>query len=121
LCLELSGWDIDDVDLLCINHDKNLAPRIERTRNGPPIDVPETTSQFVRGFDTEFLGRWISAYAVNHHVAHAASAYYTSPFDLATILTFDGGGDGMNISFSIGREGKIQNLIAREVPYLALW
>lgn len=30
---------------------------------------------------------------VEHHVAHAASAYYASPFDQATVLTLDRGGD----------------------------
>jgi carbamoyltransferase len=30
---------------------------------------------------------------VEHHVAHAASAYFPSPFDEATVLTLDRGGD----------------------------
>jgi carbamoyltransferase len=30
---------------------------------------------------------------VEHHAAHAASAYYPSPFDDATVLTLDGAGD----------------------------
>lgn len=30
---------------------------------------------------------------VEHHTAHAASAYYPSPFDAATVLTLDRGGD----------------------------
>ena len=30
---------------------------------------------------------------VEHHLAHAASAYYPSPFDEATVLTLDRGGD----------------------------
>ncbi|MFQ5669011.1 MAG: carbamoyltransferase C-terminal domain-containing protein [Acidobacteriota bacterium] len=31
---------------------------------------------------------------VHHHMAHAASAYYTSNFDEALVVTMDGGGDG---------------------------
>jgi carbamoyltransferase len=30
---------------------------------------------------------------VEHHVAHAASAYYASPFQEATVLTLDRAGD----------------------------
>lgn len=30
---------------------------------------------------------------VEHHIAHAASAFYTSPFDRATAVTLDGAGD----------------------------
>jgi carbamoyltransferase len=33
-------------------------------------------------------------YFLDHHVCHAASAYYTSGFDAATVVTIDGGGDG---------------------------
>jgi len=31
---------------------------------------------------------------IDHHVCHAASAYYTSGFNQATVLTMDGAGDG---------------------------
>ena len=31
-------------------------------------------------------------YFSDHHFSHAASAYYPSPFNDATILTLDGGG-----------------------------
>jgi len=31
---------------------------------------------------------------VDHHLAHATSAFYTSGFDKATVVTMDGGGDG---------------------------
>jgi carbamoyltransferase len=31
---------------------------------------------------------------VDHHLAHAASAYFTSGFDNALVVTMDGGGDG---------------------------
>jgi carbamoyltransferase len=32
----------------------------------------------------------------DHHLAHAASAYFASPFDRATVLTLDSGGDLVN-------------------------
>lgn len=40
------------------------------------------------------------AYQVDHHLSHAALAYYTSPFDDALILSYDGeGNDGQTIFF----------------------
>lgn len=53
-------------------------------------------------------------YMVNHHVAHAASAFYASPFEEAMVLTLDGGGDdgGGLIAFGSGRALRI----ARRVP-----
>ena len=41
-----------------------------------------------------------SAYQVDHHLSHAALAYYTSPYDDALILSYDGeGNDGQTIIF----------------------
>ena len=41
-----------------------------------------------------------TAYQVDHHLSHAALAYYTSPFDDALILSYDGeGNDGQTIFF----------------------
>lgn len=39
-------------------------------------------------------GRAIPAYAIHHHLAHAASSYYASGFREAAILTHDGHSDG---------------------------
>jgi carbamoyltransferase len=56
----------------------------------------------------------VPVYLVNHHVAHASSAFYASPFEEAMVLTLDGGGDdgGGLIAFGSGRALRI----ARRVP-----
>ena len=41
---------------------------------------------------------------VEHHLSHAANAYYTSGFDEALIVTLDGYGSGLAGSVSVGRE-----------------
>jgi carbamoyltransferase len=46
----------------------------------------------------------------DHHYTHAASAYYTSGFDQALVITMDGGGDGSSSHVYIGRDGKLENL-----------
>lgn len=46
---------------------------------------------------------------VEHHLAHAASAYYTCPWVNATIITIDGMGDySMSGAFGVGENGKIK-------------
>ncbi len=41
-----------------------------------------------------------ASYQVDHHLSHAALAYYTSPYDDALILSYDGeGNDGQTILF----------------------
>ena len=36
---------------------------------------------------------------VDHHMAHAAAAFYQSPFDKSLVISFDGGGDGSYFNF----------------------
>src|SRR5262245_16353559 len=45
---------------------------------------------------------------VNHHLSHAANAFYTSGMDEALIVTLDGYGSGLAGSVSIGRHGQIK-------------
>jgi carbamoyltransferase len=47
---------------------------------------------------------------VNHHLAHAASAYYTSDFEDALVVTMDGGGDGHCSHVYSVRGGRFENL-----------
>ena len=44
---------------------------------------------------------------LDHHLSHAASAFYTSPFEEALVLSYDGGGnDGYTVLFKAdGRDG----------------
>lgn len=45
--------------------------------------------------------------AVDHHLSHASSAYYSSGFDECLIVTADGCGDGHSVTVNIGRDGHI--------------
>lgn len=44
---------------------------------------------------------------IDHHRSHAASAYYTSGFQDALVVTADGGGDGLAGSIYTGKDGKL--------------
>jgi carbamoyltransferase len=48
---------------------------------------------------------------VEHHLAHAACAYYQRPWEEETlILTLDGAGDGLSATVNIGRDHEIQRI-----------
>jgi carbamoyltransferase len=50
---------------------------------------------------------------VEHHLAHAASAYYLSQYDLdeeVLVITSDAAGDSISSSINIGHQGKITRL-----------
>lgn len=46
---------------------------------------------------------------LNHHLTHAASAYYSSGKSEAIIISSDGGGDGTSGGVYIGRDGVVRN------------
>ena len=52
-----------------------------------------------------------------HHLSHAASAFYPSPFDNAAILTMDGVGEWATSTIGIGRADKIELLKELHFPH----
>ena len=48
----------------------------------------------------------------DHHFCHATSAYYTSNYDNALVVTLDGGGDGLSGSVYQGENGRLMRLSA---------
>jgi len=53
---------------------------------------------------------------VDHHIAHAASAYYTSKFRNPAILTLDGVGGAISGSVNIVEDGKIKRISSTLEP-----
>ncbi len=52
-----------------------------------------------------------------HHLSHAASAYYPSPFKSAAILTLDGVGEWTTTSFAIGKGNKLKVFKELKFPH----
>ena len=52
-----------------------------------------------------------------HHVAHAASAFYPSPFENAAILTADGVGEWATTTIGIGNGNRIELLRQMDFPH----
>ena len=61
------------------------------------------------------FGKEDKLFAVKHHVSHAASAFYPSPFKDAAILTVDGVGEYTTTAIGIGEDNKISLL--KEIIY----
>lgn len=54
---------------------------------------------------------------VEHHLAHAASAFFVSPFGESAILTLDGRGESTSTLLAMGKENKIEKLREISVPH----
>ena len=52
-----------------------------------------------------------------HHMSHAASAYYPSPYDEALVLTLDGVGEWSTTTIGIGKKNKIEILKEIHFPH----
>jgi carbamoyltransferase len=53
---------------------------------------------------------------VGHHDAHAASAFFPSPFSEAAVLTLDRGGDFLSTTLQLGRGNRLRSLAELRNP-----
>lgn len=80
--------------------------------------------QLVSGWPHHLQQRFIGAqrsdfrwHFVDHHLAHAASAYYPSPYDDAAILTIDGRGERATTTYSHGHGTRIEPIGQVNMPH----
>ncbi len=103
------GLTFDDIDMIITNSQNFKRP--------PPWKVPSTAVNYLESFMINNK----QAYALNHHLAHVASAYYTSPFNEATIITQDGGGDDENFSYGTAQDNVITGFNSGRVRNIAAY
>ncbi|MEW5723316.1 MAG: carbamoyltransferase C-terminal domain-containing protein [Thermodesulfobacteriota bacterium] len=120
LVLREYGWTPASIDLVVIN------PYCRATRGGqefkwdlrgptylqdPDYNRPGWSGppeKRISRHEVRLLGRSYDCVAVDHHLAHAAGALFTSPFHEAGILSADGGGDERYCALAYGRGGRIE-------------
>ena len=61
------------------------------------------------------LGGDVPFFLVDHHKAHAASAFFLSPYEEAAVLTIDGMGNWVTTTTNLGRRNTIETL--RAIPH----
>ncbi len=122
-CLEYAGTTLNQLDAI-VFYDKPLL-KFERLLETYYAFAPKGVRSFITAMpvwikEKMFLKRMIREELVKlgydkkkpvqmlfpeHHLSHAASAYYPSPFEKAAILTVDGVGEWATASICLG-EGK---------------
>ncbi|PJI41040.1 carbamoyltransferase [Ferrovibrio sp.] len=132
-CLEAAGIDLGDIDGVAF-YDKpflkferlletylSFAPRgFTSFRMAIPLWLREKLFQKhllaeelkAAAPDFDWMGKlWFA----EHHLSHAASAFFPSPFEEAAILTMDGVGEWATTSLGVGRGNKIE--IVKEIHF----
>jgi carbamoyltransferase len=119
-CLRTAGITVREVDVVAFAHRAGVdmargaldavgrLPRgVKRLAAQAYVDANLARKQ--RGFLRRwgYHGRVVN---VGHHDAHAASAFFPSPFDQAGVLTLDRGGDFLSTTLAFGEGSKLKPL-----------
>ena len=86
--------------------------RFAHVMSGVPINQKKVAKQI--NISTGFLGK---IHFGNHHLSHAASAFFPSPFSDSAILTMDGIGEWATGSISHGQQNKISLIAEKRFPH----
>ncbi len=134
--LQESGLEISDLDAVCF-YDKPYL-KFERLLETYHAFAPRGLISFLAGVpvwikEKLFMKRqlWQELEGVagkqvhprppllfpEHHLSHAASAFYASPFDTAAILTIDGVGEWATTTIGSGRKGQVTILKELRFPH----
>lgn len=134
-CLEYAGITIDELDAI-VFYDKPLL-KFERLLETYYAFVPRGIASFLKAIpvwvkEKMFLKKLLHEGLAEvgpydkkkakllfseHHLSHAASAYYPSPFKEAAILTIDGVGEWATASICHGKDNKITMLKEMKFPH----
>ncbi len=108
-CLDAGGIGPADIDAV-VFYEKTL-PKLERQIEAWALGFPRSFAAFVRSMSRYLdgrldLARWLQRRGgfrgemlfSEHHLSHAAFAFYPSPFDEAVVLVADGVGEWVTTS-----------------------
>ncbi len=106
--LAMAGATVKDLDFVAVGHDSNAnkSAKIRRVISNPLRAAKSVASFLQRRTRLESLGDQVAKACdvgradckfqqvdVEHHLAHLASSFYSSSFDSAAGLSYDGSGD----------------------------
>ena len=120
-CLETAGIDEHQLDYVVFY--ENPIVKFERLLTTYHLTAPYSWRSFLKSIP-DWLTRklWLESeiakemgikkriHFCDHHLSHAASAFFPSPFDQAAILTLDGVGEWSTATFGVGQGAQIQLL-----------
>jgi carbamoyltransferase len=134
-CLEYAGLGIDELDAV-VFYDKPFL-KFERLLETYYAFAPRGLVSFLKAMPVwlneklflkkqildglkeagDYTKKKLKLLFTEHHLSHAASAFYASPFGEAAILTVDGVGEWCTTSLGMGKDNKITLLKEMNFPH----
>ncbi len=127
-CLQAGGISVGDIDLL-VFYDKPFL-KFERLLETYLAFAPKGFSSFAQATQVWLKEKlWIphliqkemgyngKVLFTEHHQAHAASAFFPSPFKEAAFLTVDGVGEWATTTYGVGRDNQLNILAEIHFPH----
>lgn len=134
-CLEEAGLEIEELDAI-VFYDKPLL-KFERLLETYYAFSPKGLISFLKAIPVwlnekmflkkliydglkevgQYNKKNIKLLFSEHHLSHAASAYYPSSYEKSAILTIDGVGEWCTASIGLGERGQIKILKEMEFPH----
>jgi carbamoyltransferase len=134
-CLEEEGCRLDDIDYVVFYEKPFL--KFERLLETYVGFAPRGYQSFAMAiplwlreklFQKDIIRRELQAFApdfdwqnkllfTEHHMSHAASAFYASPFQEAAVLTLDGVGEWCTTSSAVGRGNNLSIVSELHFPH----
>jgi carbamoyltransferase len=123
-CLAQAGIGIGEVDVVAFAHRPGLdlargVADALRRRAPRRLAVQAYVDANLLRKEATFRARWRyrgRITHVGHHDAHAASAFFPSPFERAAVLTLDRGGDFLSTTLQLGEGSRLARLVEVRNP-----
>lgn len=146
-CLEVAGTHINDVDHFAYSFDPFLLLEQQGKEGFITLPLQPSKAQknqeFLSPWDPLFLSYIVNAplqlksgyphhlqkrfkgakirdeqwHFVDHHLSHAASAYFPSPYFNAAVLTLDGRGEVATTTYNVGNGNKLTRIGQVNMPH----
>jgi carbamoyltransferase len=118
-CLDVTGITEQEIDYVVFY--ENPTVKFERLLTTYHLTAPKSLPSYLRALPSWLTEKlWLEReiakemgisqriYFCDHHLSHAASAFFPSPFAEAAILTIDGVGEWSTTTLGVGRQNQIQ-------------
>lgn len=131
-CLKEASCNLEDIDYVALAWNPGIHIRRPNFRFSDVIkwraehlySIPNQLTPLLKNKKIDYIEQRLKQengeckiLYITHHLAHAANAFFLSPFAEAAILSIDGRGENATALFAIGRKNRIEEIQEISFPH----